>query len=806
MSNEKNLFVIEKTFTFVIVKALCRKYLLAAIGYARHHKIRVGIGIILLLWYSLCLPRELFPQGYATIVESSDGKLLGGKIAPDGQWHFPELDSVPHKLKEAILAYEDAYFYYHPGVNPISTGKALLTNLRHGRTRRGGSTLTQQVIRLARKNKKRTYGEKLIEAIWATRLELRYSKEHILRLYASHAPFGGNIIGAEMAAWRYFGVPVWQLSWAEACTLAVLPNAPGLIYPGKNQTSLKRKRDFLLGKLYKNHTIDKTTYELALSESLPEKPHELPNMAPHLVERIAKSHRGERKRSTINYPLQEKVNQIVEKYYRYYKRFEVHNLCAIVVDIQRQEVLAYVGNSPTDDEHQKDVNIIHRPRSTGSVLKPFLYAAMLDSGELLPEEFVADVPTHIAGYAPQNFENTYEGVVPAHEALYRSLNIPFVLLLRQYGISRFYQQLRKHRLYSINRHPDHYGLSLILGGAESSLWELSQAYAHMGFELNHYNQKHSYLSQSFQPLSYLPRERNYGKEQQEKTHLSAGAIYKTLEALTQVNRPSFDSAWRYYASSRKISWKTGTSFGNRDAWSIGMNANYLVGVWVGNASGEGRPELTGVGTASPVMLEIFQWLAKNQWFVSPKEDLQQIEVCAISGMLASDICPKKLITTAKASLLGTPCKYHKWVHLSPDHKWQVTADCQPISAIDSKSWFVLPPLMEWFYRKGHPTYLPLPPLREDCQGGERQAALDFIYPKDGTVLHQAKGFGGEVQPIVARVAYKHSGKLFWYLDETYLGETLHFHDMQLQLSPGEHLLRCMDTQGNEKAISIMVND
>ena len=180
---------------------------------------------------------------------------------------------------------------------------------------------------------------------------------------------------------------------------------------------------------------------------------------------------------------------------------------------------------------------------------------------------------------PQNFENTYEGVVPAHEALYRSLNIPFVLLLRQYGISRFYQQLRKHRLYSINRHPDHYGLSLILGGAESSLWELSQAYAHMGFELNHYNQKHSYLSQSFQPLSYLPRERNYGKEQQEKTHLSAGAIYKTLEALTQVNRPSFDSAWRYYASSRKISWKTGTSFGNRDAWSIGMNANYLVGVW-----------------------------------------------------------------------------------------------------------------------------------------------------------------------------------------------------------------------------------
>ena len=789
----------QKQCNFVVV---IHQPLFCMINYLRRHKIRTAIGCLLLLWYIFCLPRTLFKEGYATIVESREGKLLGGKIAPDGQWRFPERDSVPHKLREALLAYEDAHFYYHWGVNPVSTTKALLTNLRHGRTIRGGSTLTQQVIRLARKNKARTYGEKLVEAIWATRLEFRYSKEKILALYASHAPFGGNVIGADMAAWRYFGVSPEQLSWAEACTLAVLPNAPGLIYPGRNQLTLKKKRDFLLEKLFKNHTIDKTTYELSLQEPLVERPHELPNIAPHLVERIARTAPNKRQLTTIDYYLQERVQEVVAKYHRHYKRFEVHNLCALVVDVHSREVLAYVGNSPTDEEHQKDVNIIHRPRSTGSVLKPFLYAAMLDSGELLPQEITADVPTHIGGYSPENFENTYEGAVPADEALYRSLNIPFVLLLRQYGISRFYQQLQKLRLRSINRSADHYGLSLILGGAESSLWELSQAYANMGFELNEFAQTGKYRSHAFQKLTYLKNNRDYGELQEEKNHFSAGAIYKTFEALTQVNRPSFDSAWRYYTSSRKISWKTGTSFGNRDAWAIGLTSRYLVGVWVGNASGEGRPELTGVGTAAPVMLEIFQLLKKDKWFDTPWEDLQKVEVCTLSGMIASDLCPKKTIWVPQGQLQTTLCKYHKWVHLSPDGLWQVNSNCEDIAAMRSESWFVLPPLMEWFYKKKHPTYQVLPPMREDCIEGNKQQVLDFIYPKHGATLHPVKGLGGSIQPIIARVAYKYSGKLFWYLDNHFLGETLHFHDMKLYLSEGTHLLKCMDTRGNEKTIVV----
>ena len=781
---------------------MIRNYCFSLINYLRRHKIRTAIGGILLLWYIFCLPSPLFKEGYATVVESREGKLLGGKIAPDGQWRFPERDTVPYKLREAILAFEDAHFYYHWGVNPISTAKALLTNLRYGHTVRGGSTLTQQVIRLARKNKARTYGEKLIEAIWATRLEFRYSKEKILALYASHAPFGGNVIGADMAAWRYFGVSLEQLSWAEACTLAVLPNAPGLIFPGHNQNALKKKRDFLLEKLLKNHTIDKTTYELSLEEPLVERPHELPNIAPHLVERIARTTPNKRQVTTIDYYLQERVQEVIAKYYRHYKRFEVHNLCALVVDVQSREVLAYVGNSPTDEQHHKDVNIIHRPRSTGSVLKPFLYTAMLDSGELLPQELVGDIPTHIGGYSPENFENTYEGAVPADEALYRSLNIPFVLLLRQYGISRFYQQLQKLRLHSINRSPDHYGLSLILGGAECSLWELAQAYANMGYELNEYTQTGKYRSHAFQRLTYLRGERDYGALQEEKNHFSAGAIYKTFEALTQVNRPSFDSAWRYYTSSRKISWKTGTSFGNKDAWAIGATPEYVVAVWVGNATGEGRPTLTGVSYAAPVMFSIFNALPHTTWFQQPLDDMREVTICEQSGYLAKPECPQKLLRTTLAPKEIGQCPYHKLVHLTPDGQYQVNASCQPVDQIYTKAWFVLPPVMEWYYKQQHVHYQSLPPFRPDCTEGVAQKALDFVYPKHLSVIYTTKSFGGEQQPFVAKAANR-SGKLFWYIDDVYLGTTDTFHEMNIFAAKGEHLLKIINEKGDEKTIKVI---
>lgn len=782
------------------------RYFFKIKDYFLKNKIKSIFFFVSVIAYYFCLPKNLFSDSYATIVESKEGKLLGAKIANDGQWRFPERDSIPFKLEKAILLYEDAHFYQHWGVNPVSISKAFIKNIKQNRIVRGGSTITQQVIRLSRKNKPRTYLEKAIEGILSTRLEFRYSKKKILALYASHAPFGGNIIGVDMASWRYFGISPEKLSWAEASLLAILPNAPGSVYPGKNQQKLMNKRNFLLKKLYEQQVIDKTTYELSLLEELPQKPHELPQIAPHLVERIALKNNGQSIRSTIDYDLQNKVNKTIQQHYNIYKQFEVYNACVLVADVETKNILAYVGNTPTDNDHQRNVNIIHRPRSTGSILKPFLFAAALDNGELLPQEIIADVPTQISGYTPQNFGGTFEGAVPADEALFRSLNIPFVLLLQKYGVARFYQQLKKLKLSNINKHPDHYGLSLVLGGAESNLFELCQAYASMAFELNYFSKRGTYLEKAFQPLNYYDRKENldYGKEQNEKNQFSAGAIYKTFEALTQVNRPSYDSAWKYYDSAQKISWKTGTSFGNRDAWAIGITPKYIVGVWVGNASGEGRPELTGVTNAAPIMFEIFNFLPKTKWFSTPYDDLKTIEVCQKSGLIASDICPKKTIYNVDTPVQNEVCKYHKWVHLTQDKRFQVNTDCENLSNIVSESRFVLPPLMEWFYRKHHTHYTPLPPFRSDCLQEDRFSAIDFIYPKHGTIVYHTKTFGGKEQPIICRIANSGNGRIFWYLDNTFLGETQHFHDMHIHTTEGEHFLKCINEQGNERTIKFIV--
>jgi penicillin-binding protein 1C len=329
----------------------------------------------------------------------------------------------------------------------------------------------------------------------------------------------------------------------------------------------------------------------------------LPQIAPHLLQRVAKNQEGTRVKTTVEFALQNRVNQIAKYYYNQYKQNEVNNLAILVIDVSNRNVISYVGNSPTDGDHQKDVDIIDAPRSTGSILKPLLYAAMLDDGEILPNTLVADVPTQIAGYTPQNFNLTFDGAVPAHRALSRSLNIPSVLMLQDFGVNKFYEELQKFKLRNISKSPDHYGLSLILGGAESNLWDLCRSYASMSSTINYFNKSNGkYRTNEFTELNYENDfEPDFGDESTQKNILGAGSIWLTYNAMEEVNRPEGDEAWKFYDSSLKIAWKTGTSFGNRDAWAIGTNSRYVVGVWVGNATGEGRPTLTGVTSAAPIL-------------------------------------------------------------------------------------------------------------------------------------------------------------------------------------------------------------
>ncbi|KVV13843.1 Penicillin-binding protein 4 precursor [Flavobacterium sp. TAB 87] len=769
------------------------------INWVQRNKIKSLIVFVLLVIYYFSLPSTLFKEPYSTVIESREGELLGAKIAGDGQWRFPAHDSVPDKFKQCIVYFEDEYFYTHPGFNPVAMVNAMQQNSKAGKVVRGGSTLTQQVIRLSRKGKRRSYFEKVIELILATRLELGYSKNNILELYAAHAPFGGNVVGLEMAAWRYFGVQSNQLSWAESATLAVLPNAPSLIYPGKNQITLVAKRNRLLLKLKSESIIDEQTYELAIEEPLPQKPFDLPQIAPHLLERVAKNAKGTRVETTVNFELQNRVNQIAKYYYNQYQQNEVHNLAILVIDVQNRDIISYVGNAPTDRDHQKDVDIIEAARSTGSILKPLLYAAMLDDGEILPNTLIADVPTQIAGYTPQNYNLTFDGAVPAHRALSRSLNIPSVLMLQDFGVHKFYEELQKFKLRNINKSADHYGLSLILGGAESNLWDLCRSYAGLSSTLNYFTKNDGkYRTHEFAELNYNTAfKTDFGEESSQKNIVGAGSIWMTYNAMEEVNRPEGDESWKFYDSSLKIAWKTGTSFGNRDAWAIGTNSRYVVGVWVGNATGEGRPTLTGVTSAAPILFDVFNLLPRQRWFETPYKDLAEVEVCKLSGYLAKDGCPKIKQWVSKKGKSTAVCPYHKMIHLDKAQQFQVNSSCESVENMIVKNWFILPPVMAWYYKSKHIEYVPLPPFKDDCIGTQT-GAMDFIYPKSGSKIYLTKNFSSEVQPVIFKVAYSDREKqLFWYVDQVYKGATSVFHEKPILMSAGFHYITVVDELGNE---------
>lgn len=766
----------------------------------KKHKFK-GIGFLLLfgLWL-FCLPKPLFDFPTATVVEDRSGEMLGARIASDGQWRFPEIDSVPKRFKKCVVYFEDEYFYRHPGFNPISISKALWNNLK-GKPRRGGSTITQQVIRLSRENKNRTYFEKLIEIFQATRLEAGYSKKNILKLYASYAPFGGNVVGLETASWRYFGIPASELSWGQAAVLAVLPNAPSLIFPGKNEKILRNKRDALLLKLYKNKEIDQTTYLLAIEEDLPGKPFPLPDYSPHLTEKIRKEYSGKRLQTTVDLSYQKKVNRIAKDHHYSLAQNQIHNLAILVMDVNTKEVLAYVGNSPTDSDHGSYVDIIQKSRSTGSILKPFLYAAMLHSGEILPNTLIPDIPTSINGYSPENYDKNFQGAVPASVSLSRSLNIPAVRMLRDFGYQRFYNQLKKTNQKGLNKPADYYGLAMILGGAESSLWDVTKAYAGIAATLNFFNSSSSeYREFEFMEPTYYASSDPvfYGKIRQNPSLWNAGAIYKAFEAMRNVNRPTGEENWEFFTDGQPIAWKTGTSYGFKDAWAVGVTPKYAIGVWVGNANGEGRPGLTGILAAAPVLFDVLNMLPGSGWFEIPYDELIETRICIKSGHLAGIFCEQtKLEWIPKNGMRTDACPYHQQVFLNQSETYRVNSSCYSLMDMKQKNLFTLPPVMEYYYSLTHPDYQSLPPFAPDCiRDGEQLMA--FIYPKRNETVLLPKNFEENVNDVIFKLAHRSpETHVHWYLDSQYIGTTTLFHELAISPFPGEYTLTVVDEKGNQ---------
>ena len=700
-------------------------------------------GILLLAWF-FCLPRELFKGvSYSTVVESAEGELLGARIAADEQWRFPPSDSVPKRYATALVQFEDRSFWWHPGVNPAALLRAAIDNARSGHVVSGGSTLTMQVIRLSRR-RERTLWQKCIEAVQATRLELRCSKREILALYAAHAPYGGNVVGLEAAAWRYFGRPSSELSWAEAATLAVLPNAPATLHLSRGREQLLEKRNRLLLRLLEHEDIDRDTYEASLEEPLPDAPLPLPMLAPHYLEHCPG---GLRTRTSLRLWLQKAVSAAVDRRSDELAQEGIADMAAIVMDNATGEVVAYVGNASVGRERPGvQVDVAASPRSTGSILKPFLYAACLQEGVILPHTLLPDIPVNLGGFAPQNFDRQFYGAVPASEALARSLNVPSVFLLRDYGVPKFHALLQEAGLTTLQKEASHYGLSLILGGGEARLDQITAAY--------------SAFARGVGPVS------------------SALARWYTFEALKEVNRPD-ELDWRLIRSVRKAAWKTGTSYGFRDAWAVGMTPEYTIGVWAGNARGQGVPGLTGARTAGPVLFDILNLLpASNAWFEMPDHvghDGVWAGVCPLSGHLAGPDCPESEdLLIPLAGLETEPCPYHR------------NGD------------FVLTPSLEWFYKPHHPEYTGSTRRQSD-------QVVEFIYPASGSTLYIPRQMSGEREGIVFRAAHHQAdATLWWHLDQVYVGETRFMHELRLLPDTGKHTLTVVDSEGNTASVGFTV--
>ena len=537
---------------------------------------------------------------YSKALYSHDGELLAAVTSTNQQWCFPMEGNLPEPLILAIKEYEDAYMSWHPGINPISVVKAYKLNHKKGKIVRGASTLAMQVMSMRRQNHNRTWTNKILEALSAIKYSMLNSDDRIIRDWAEMAPFGSNIIGVKAASLKYFGRSLDKLSWPEYALLAVLPNNPGFVNLQKNTDIILKKRNELLKKLGQNGYISGKDVPIYMDEDLPKHFSPLPQHGYHLLQHLIKSYPQKHIFKThVQKEIQKQTENILQQEANFNGYDDIKNMAAIIVDIEKNELVAYQGNIRLSSNEFDYVDIIQSPRSYGSLLKPFLYAYALDNKLFLPGEIVPDIPTHIDDFQPKNFDKKYRGAVRIEEMVTQSLNIPAVRILNEVGLQSFYDHLQSFHPQYLNKGAQHYGLSLILGGGELYLLDIGRMYKGLGRNFHGYNDPYN-------NMKILTDEVPYSRK--DGMSYSLFTMQKTVETMSDLIRPREEKYSHLLDSENRIAWKTGTSYGHRDAWSVGFNDRYAVGVWVGNSDGEGRFNLTGISKAAPVMFKIFKIL------------------------------------------------------------------------------------------------------------------------------------------------------------------------------------------------------
>ena len=718
----------------------------------------------------MCIPVPKYLPDYSATLLDKNKELISAVVSRTEQWHLPLDEEIPEVLSEAIILYEDEYFYWHPGINPVSIIRSFYLNTKHKKIKRGGSTLTMQVMRMRNGRKSRNYRNKLYESIAAIKYSCFKSKKNILREWCEMAPFGGNTIGVKTAAFRYFRRSLSQLSNSEMALLAVMPNTPTSINLTVNRSLLLQRRNKLLAKMHQHNVISHDDYQLALKEDLPSYPYQVPAEAPHLLNTLMKKYPEKSLfESTIDRTIQNSIAQIINEESEYLQREDIKNMAAIVVDIEENEVVAYVGNSKQSNGKFTYVDVLQSKRSYGSLLKPLLYALALEDGSHLPKEFIYDTPVNYGEFRPENFDKKYRGIVPLDDIITQSLNVPAVRLLHELGINNFYDLLQKLKMEGINKGPDHYGLSVILGGGETTPWDLARIYTGMGRNYLDY-------ANPYNPPRILKEET---LSDQNSFSFSPFSITHTINAMANLSRPREDKSWQLFGYEHKVAWKTGTSYGHKDAWAAGINGKYHVLVWVGNEVGEGRKDLTGIVRAAPVMFKIFNTLPTKKWFYTRPyvNSKNSILVCDETGLLRGRLCSKmKSLKIANPSHGLKTCNYHT---------------ISPIGDTILK----FHPVVEFYYHSFNPSF----------KSVSEENALKIIYPSDRMNIYLPKVELNKKNSFKAQCNYLQGKRLHWYLNKKFYGTSLQ-NEILISAEPGLYHLLVIDDDGNSDECTFQILD
>jgi penicillin-binding protein 1C len=805
------------------------------------------IVLILLAGISVVFPLHL-DIPYSQVLLARDSTVIHAFLSADDKWRMKtELHEISPTLRRALVHKEDKWFYWHCGVNPAALLRALFNNLREQRITSGASTITMQVARMLEQRRhtarERTVWRKLVELVRALQLEARFSKDEILQLYLNLAPYGSNIEGVKSASLLYFGQAPERLSIAQATTLAIIPNRPTSLRLDASNTRIAEERNKWLRRFQAEHIFSQQEIADALREPLAIKRTDAPALAPHFALRVrALFPQMPIIHTSLDLSKQTTVAALTTNKLRRLALRGIHNAAVIVIDNATREVLAYIGSPDFQDKaHFGEVDGVKAVRSPGSALKPLVYGLAIDKGLITPKTILNDVPINIDGYTPENFDRRFVGVVSAEQALIMSLNIPAVKLLDAVSIKSVIETLKQVGFEQIRRDESRLGLSLVLGGCGVRLEEMAQLYcafanegvaAPLMFTRHHAVHQHTQSNKPQTPSAINAPQTAQQHEERWQTRriLSPAAAFMLSEILTQLSRPDVPNRYVSFTRLPKVAWKTGTSYGRRDAWSIGYNKRYTVGVWVGNFSGAGVPELVGAEIATPLLFEIFNAIDynnTNDWFTPPAQGLDFRLVCAESGLPPDDCCTNQVTDYYIPSVsTNKRCDHLKQAFVSLDESVSYCPDClPPAGQYKVKRYPNLAPELLTLYRHEHYDIETVPTHNSRCSRLQQSAGKppvitslvdrkEYLLERESArqIQVQYPATGGasttrrpeDPQLLLACHAAVGVKTVYWYVNDRFLAAAEPQHRVFFTPEAGTIKISCSDDQGRTSHIIITV--